>query len=34
LDKNTYAYQTINNVMVAIYEGVTEKEIKQNNLKG
>jgi len=34
LNENTYAYQTINNVMVAIYEGLTEKEIKQNDIRG
>lgn len=29
LDKDSYAYQTLNNVMVAIYDELTEADIKQ-----
>lgn len=29
LDKESYAYQTLNNVMVAIYDELTEADIKQ-----
>ena len=29
LDKDTYAYQTVNNVMVAIYDELTEADVKK-----
>lgn len=33
LDKNTYEYQTLNNVMVSLFDELSQSELKQLNKK-